>query len=68
MDKLKISEGVTINLGNYQSYRIEIEYSREFDGKNTDRDDVFKNIQDYLDKKFKERIKEKAKAKITREE
>ncbi len=67
MDKLKISEGVTVNLGNYQSYRVEIEYSKEFNPNKHNKDDVFNEIKDYLDKKLKERMKEKANAKITRE-
>ncbi len=67
MDKLKISEGVTVNLGNYQSYRVEIEYSKEFNPNTHNKDDVFNEIKDYLDKKLKERMKEKANAKITRE-
>ncbi len=67
MDKLKISEGVTVSLGNYQFYRVEIEYSREFDPTIHDKDVIFSEIKDYLDKKLKERMKEKANAKITRE-
>lgn len=67
MDKLKISEGVTVNLGNYQSYRIDIEYSRDFDPNIHDKDIIFDEIKDYVDKKLKERIKEKANVKIVKE-
>jgi hypothetical protein len=68
MDKIKINEGVTVNLGNYQSYRLDIEYSKDFDPNITNRDEIFTDIEQYIDKKLKKKMKDKVNAKIVREE
>lgn len=74
-EKVFISQGITINLGNYQSYRIDIAREKSFsikedtsqDELNNQVDQKYNELCDFVEEKLREKVKEKTNLKINKE-
>lgn len=56
--KLSVSIGITKNLGNYESLRLDASDSKTFDDSVADPKDVYKELWDSVDEQMEEKIRE----------